>query len=657
MVSIYNSNFSSVSTTVPPQWTVSTAGGGTGGKVDLLANDNLEFVIPNVGGYTAAARAILAIPGTRLSDAKSVWSITMSGTSATTPNVSEQYFSVYHRGSNDWIPGGSFAQPLRGVGASYGSAGGLVLQYFVAGSKTNITNVTVPLPASRQVYLAVQTIGTTVRAKVWDAALGIEGEPGTWNVTGTQTAVPEAGRIQVVHAGGADAANKYVLLESVQVFNKLRDPGTSANLLDDNTAGIETSSVGWIAGTNCSKVRVQDANARTGTASLQVTATAVGARTFSMTDPYVPVTDTSVPFTLSAWAKMNTNSRTLTIQASWYNSAGTFISTTSLNTVTLNAAYQWLTGTVYPPAGAARLYMAFSWGAGAVGDVMYMDDATIHNPVYFENFRNNTLGEWTAKSAPSADNLVTNNSIHIYRPENTTTDASGAHIKTEKVGTQWYSDLIDTRYGIAFGYSVRVEARLRLPFGKGLWPTIWMMPQPENFGSQTGAYGPWPSSGEIDIMESISDGFSYGTIHGDDPLSSGFANHWSQPPFPNRTAVDVTQFHVYSIEFTTTRFTWYIDGRSYQSSNLGPNQPQPFDKPFYLIINTAVGGDWPGNPDATTPLTSFLDIDWVRVASMDPSITPPPSSGTALYKYRQANGWTSVQKEYIRKAGVWVLLA
>ncbi len=153
------------------------------------------------------------------------------------------------------------------------------------------------------------------------------------------------------------------------------------------------------------------------------------------------------------------------------------------------------------------------------------------------------------------------------------------------------------------------EIRAKLPYGKGLWPAIWMMPTESRYGS-------WPASGEIDIVELLGHEPDkvYGTIHygGVYPihLQSGGTYRLSEGNF-------ATDFHVFALEWDTTSITWYIDGVPYQTqtswSTQGHPYPAPFDQRFFLILNVAVGGNWPGNPDPSTSFPQRMEVDYVRV--------------------------------------------
>jgi hypothetical protein len=165
-----------------------------------------------------------------------------------------------------------------------------------------------------------------------------------------------------------------------------------------------------------------------------------------------------------------------------------------------------------------------------------------------------------------------------------------------------------------------MEARIKVPFGQGIWPAFWML------GDNIGSVG-WPSCGEIDIMEYIGrePQTVYGTIHG--PGYSGGASVGGS----TTTRTDVADtFHVFAIEWETNRIRWFMDGYNYFTAtpaSIG-GSTWVFDHPHFLIMNVAVGGNWPGYPDETTVFPQQMLVDYVRVYTT--SNAPPTSSGVLL---------------------------
>ena len=164
-------------------------------------------------------------------------------------------------------------------------------------------------------------------------------------------------------------------------------------------------------------------------------------------------------------------------------------------------------------------------------------------------------------------------------------------------------DKIDFAYG-------RVEARIKIPYGQGIWPAFWML------GSDIDS-NPWPGSGEIDIMENIGKASEqtrlYGTMHG--PGYSGGSGIGSGPYETGSTLHDA--FHTYAVEWEPTAVRWYFDGINYFTATpaqVPAGKQWVFNKPFFILMNVAVGGGWPGNPDGTTSFPQTMTVDYVRVS-------------------------------------------
>jgi beta-glucanase (GH16 family) len=207
------------------------------------------------------------------------------------------------------------------------------------------------------------------------------------------------------------------------------------------------------------------------------------------------------------------------------------------------------------------------------------------------------------------------------RPDNAALDGQGnlvitAHAVDNPAAsslTCWYGPckftsarlLTQGRFEFTYG---RVEARLKIPFGQGIWPAFWML------GSDISSVG-WPECGEIDIMENIGrePGVVHGTLHGPgfygaDGLSSSYT-------LPNGAAF-ADDFHVYAVEWETNEIRFYVDGTLYNTVRKSqfPNSYRwVFDHPFFILLNVAVGGNWPGYPDASTTFPQSMLVDYVRV--------------------------------------------
>jgi len=154
----------------------------------------------------------------------------------------------------------------------------------------------------------------------------------------------------------------------------------------------------------------------------------------------------------------------------------------------------------------------------------------------------------------------------------------------------------------------RFEARIRIPKGQGLWPAFWML------GDDIGKVD-WPKSGEIDVMENIGKEptLVHGTIHG--PGYSG--GEGPTAPFAlSNEASFAEDFHIYAVEWEPEAIRFYVDDHLYSTrtpSDLPKSAKWVFDHPFFLLLNCAIGGSWPGSPDATTQFPQTMLVDYVRV--------------------------------------------
>ncbi|MCX5240081.1 glycoside hydrolase family 16 protein [Streptomyces prunicolor] len=156
-----------------------------------------------------------------------------------------------------------------------------------------------------------------------------------------------------------------------------------------------------------------------------------------------------------------------------------------------------------------------------------------------------------------------------------------------------------------------VEARMKIPRGQGMWPAFWML------GTDIGSVG-WPNSGEIDVMENV--GFEpstiHGTIHG--PGYSGANGIGAGYTLANGAAF-ADAYHTFAVDWAPNSIKWSVDGVVYQTrtpADVGGNT-WAFNKPFFLILNLAVGGDWPGDPNSATAFPAQLLVDSVSVTTSD----------------------------------------
>ena len=178
--------------------------------------------------------------------------------------------------------------------------------------------------------------------------------------------------------------------------------------------------------------------------------------------------------------------------------------------------------------------------------------------------------------------------------------------------TCWYgpcgytSARIVTRGHFTQAYG-RFEARIQIPRGQGMWPAFWLL------GNDIGTVG-WPGCGEIDVMENIGKepGVVHGTLHG--PGYSGSGGLTAPDTLPGGAFADA--FHVFAVEWQPDTVRWYVDGQLYHqvtAADLPAGAKWVFDHPFFVLLNLAVGGSWPGDPDASTSFPQRMLVDYVRV--------------------------------------------
>lgn len=184
------------------------------------------------------------------------------------------------------------------------------------------------------------------------------------------------------------------------------------------------------------------------------------------------------------------------------------------------------------------------------------------------------------------------------------------HIVARSAGNGQYTSARMTTEGLqSFQYG-RMEARIKIPAGQGMWPAFWMLGDDVKTAR-------WPACGEFDIMENIgkTPDTVYGSIHGTGFTGSIISNRYSLPDH----AAFAAGFHIYGMLWSPGKVQFYVDSprnvyATETKADLPPGAVWPFDDgKFFFILNLAVGGAWPGNPDASTKFPQEMLVDWVRV--------------------------------------------
>lgn len=215
---------------------------------------------------------------------------------------------------------------------------------------------------------------------------------------------------------------------------------------------------------------------------------------------------------------------------------------------------------------------------------------------------NNELQSYTN----SSKNIYEKDGKLVIQPIKSVDKATGNVTYTSgRINTK---NKMDVKYG-------KIEVRAKLPKGQGLWPAIWMMPTNEKL------YGSWPNCGEMDIMELLGNNPSkvYQTLH----YSKNGSDVQSQATKTLSKGDFSSDYHLFSVEWNPGKISFYVDGKLTKSftkwytgtDGIGTiTYPAPFDQSFYMILNVAVGGSWPGNPDATTDFAKAkMMVDYVKV--------------------------------------------
>ncbi len=202
-----------------------------------------------------------------------------------------------------------------------------------------------------------------------------------------------------------------------------------------------------------------------------------------------------------------------------------------------------------------------------------------------------------------------NNELQYYRENNTAVYDGFLVIEAKREAfsnSAYTSSRLTTQNKFNFQYG-RIDIRAQMPEGQGIWPALWML------GKNITTVG-WPACGEIDIMEMIGggdgrDNVTHGTIHWD--------QNGTKADFGGSRKLLVgnlsDSFHVYSLEWTASSIKWFIDDIQYHGADISPEALSEFRNEFFLIMNIAVGGNWPGSPNTSSKFPQKMAVDYIRV--------------------------------------------
>ncbi len=228
-------------------------------------------------------------------------------------------------------------------------------------------------------------------------------------------------------------------------------------------------------------------------------------------------------------------------------------------------------------------------------------DTTTYTLLWSDEFNGSSVDatKWNFETG----NLNVNNEEEYYQASNATVANGMLSItaKNESQGGQPFTSArmnTQTKFDVTYG---KIEARIKLPMGAGLWPAFWML------GSDISTVS-WPNCGEIDIMEHINaDSIIYGTMH------------WSEGGGHQQYGLNIpsspSEWHVYSVTWDTNSIKWYIDNTLFVTGNIANNinSTDAFHKPFFIILNLATGGQFPNKPVDVSKLPATMLVDYVRV--------------------------------------------
>jgi beta-glucanase (GH16 family) len=233
--------------------------------------------------------------------------------------------------------------------------------------------------------------------------------------------------------------------------------------------------------------------------------------------------------------------------------------------------------------------------------------------------------------ADPKNSFIQAGALHIVALDDSPSGAEGGGSGSEQIVSKGHSSArLRTKGKADFQYG-RIEARMKLPFGQGVWPAFWMLPTDE-------VYGGWALSGEIDIMEAVNlnpDNEVHGTLH----FGGAWPENTSQGTSTTPSSPAWETSHLYAVEWEEGEIRWFVDDEHYATQTEWHTQaaafPAPFNQDFHIVLNLAIGGNWPGPPDASTTFPQSLIVDYVRVyacsldvdtghgcGSKDPDIAP-----------------------------------
>ena len=238
------------------------------------------------------------------------------------------------------------------------------------------------------------------------------------------------------------------------------------------------------------------------------------------------------------------------------------------------------------------------------------DDQGDPNLLWSEEFNYSGLPDASIWNMETGGGGWGNNELQYYTDREDNASVGGGYLtitaQEEAYGGRHYTSArMTTQNKFDFKYG-KIVARIKLPYGQGIWPAFWML------GSNFNSVG-WPSCGEIDIMELVGgnggDNTCHATLHWDN--SGQHASYGESYTLPSGIFAD--DFHVFTVEWDAQRIKGLVDGHQYFVTDITPSGLSEFHEDFFIILNVAVGGNWPGAPNATTEFPQTMQIDYIRI--------------------------------------------
>jgi beta-glucanase (GH16 family) len=466
------------------------------------------------------------------------------------------------------------------------------------GGATQLGNFVIPATGGWQTWT---TVSRTVTLNAGTYNLGVFAQTAGWNYNWIEV-VPNA---QSSSSSSASSAPKWSLLVQAEEYSTYYDTtvGNAGGAYRKDNVDIEATSdqgggydVGWIAASEwLAYSNITIPTSGTYTVRMRVASPAGATAAVDLNAGSIPLGDIAIPAT-GGYQTWVTVSRTVTINAGTY-ALGVFAKTGDWN-------FNWIEITSDNSGGSSS-----SSNSSTPGNMTWNDEFnTINSAVWSDqvgdNQDNHEREYYTAGNNEfiQYDSSIGSNVLVLEaRKENP------ANYNCWYGRCEYTSARLNTKGKKSFQYG-RIEARMKLPHTQGIWPAFWML------GDDINSVG-WPNCGEIDIMEHV--GFSneaktvHGTIHG--PNYSG-ANGIGNP-YTLAENVDAG-YHVYAVDWTATSIKWYVDGVLYFTQTKAQVETKgnwAFSHPFYIILNNAVGGDWPRDPDGSSVFPQRVYIDYIRV--------------------------------------------